>query len=215
MKRKPKTNLSLSQVFKQYCLSNLPVNCSKTMINARGNADAKSIMLTPALSPEEYENDLPFSDSPARIFHNLLLQELNISTEEFFVAAYHNYSTEDRNGDLKVPKSATDAPSAFVREAASLGLINGVVTVGGDAFKYAFGRGRKASMQALAGNVLFDDSINNLPVFVFPDVAGLQPEFSGDYQTDKTKKIWQEETVREIKKTITKFKKENKVYNFV
>jgi len=214
-RRKFNAKKSLKKLFLKHVVTNSKEGIL-TISNARGSAEAKTVLIAPPTDELEYANNLPFTGEVARYFHNLLLENTGVSTEDFFVIPFHSYSVlREKTGELKIPKDATLGVVDFIQEAAKLGLIKGVVTVGGDAFKYTFGRGKKAQMQSLSGNVLFDSTINNLPIFVFPDIRGLKPDFTGEYGEDRKKKIWQEETVRELLKAIQRFKTANKEHGFV
>lgn len=169
---------------------------------ARGNPRSQICLIAPPCSPEDYENDTPFSDRYAQQFEALLTEELDIlGSEKMFVISCSQFG-------VKPCKASTEPVRELIISPRFHQQFIMFVCVGDDAFKHIFGRGKKPSTSTLVGSTIFHPDIANKPLFTFQnvnDLVAVHPE--GATERDCR---WQEDWVSKrnevMVKTIYKFR---------
>lgn len=142
----------------------------------RGDAESRRLLIAPPLTEEDAKAGMPFSGSEeAKFFEKILDEQLGLSTNKDFVVV----SCTDTVG--KVIKNNTTEFLEFLKAVIDEQMFDFYMCVGSDAFKTAFGRGRKPSMESLAGNIMIMPEAKNKKVAVFPDVHYLLYHGSTDY----------------------------------
>lgn len=142
----------------------------------RGDSESRRLLIAPPLTEQDIGQGIPFSGSEeAKFFDKILRERLGLSTNSDFVVV----SCTDTVG--KVVKNNTAEFLAFLKAVIDGRLFDFYLCVGSDAFKTAFGRGRKPSMESLAGNIMIMPEAKNRKVAVFPDVHQLCSVNTRDY----------------------------------
>lgn len=160
------------------------------MRSLRGNPKADTLMLVPPCSQVEYQTQIPFSTKTALAFHAVLAAEGIDTEKDFLIVSCSLFG-------LKANKASTTPMVEFLKECAGNEQFKKFVCVGDETFKFLFAHGRKASMQTLGGATLYVPLVNRKPLFVFPDIAGLAPDYGIDDE-DWKRARWQQRTEKDF-----------------
>lgn len=150
----------------------------------RGNPRSRVLIVAPPMTVSEYERGIPLTDPDAAFFHTLLKEATGLDTER------HCYVISCSRYGLKPNKASTQDVVEYVRQLAQFRLFDLCICVGDDAFKFIFGRGKKPTMNSLAGSTIRHGDIYHLPVFTFPSLQGLVHEETGDKREDRFRADW-------------------------
>lgn len=174
----------------------IPVTGEKhELTKMRGNPEAKFLLIAPPFSEAECRKGVPFSDHAATLFHEILAQEAHLDTnQDFMVVSCNRYG-------LKANKHSTQPIVDFVLECGRKSLFDFYLCIGDDAFKFVFGHGKKPSMSALAGHVMYVAETDFKPLYVFPDHRWISHE-----SFDNSLEDWQiDRIINESTRKITNY----------
>jgi hypothetical protein len=165
----------------------------------RGKPKSNTVLLCPPCSAEDYKNGVPFSNRIALIFHGILLSEVGFDTDA------HSLVVPCSLYGAKANKASTTPMAEFSAKLAEQDRFTRFICVGDDTFKFLFAHGKKAGMKTLGGAVIRVPQTCHKPLFVFPSIEGLAPEFKQD-EGDWKLKRWQEQTQIEFRRYLIKFR---------
>lgn len=150
----------------------------------RGNPRSRILLLAPPMTAEEYVRGIPFTDPEASFFHTVLKETTGLDTEQ------HCYVVSCSRYGLKANKASTQDIVEYVRQLAQNKCFELCICIGDDAFKHIFGRGKKPTMNSLAGSTIRHGDIYHLPVFTFPNLQGIVHQDTGDKREDRFRQDW-------------------------
>lgn len=147
----------------------------------RGNSDARWLLIAPPFSVADSEANLPFSSTIESRWFEENINRLGWSTDTDFVVTC---CTDDVGGTVK---ANTQGFRAFIAKCVDESLFDAYFCVGSDAFKTAFGNGKKPTMRSLVGNVMTIPETGFKKLFVFPDIEamGIQPTKGDEYRAQE------------------------------
>lgn len=149
----------------------------KGFLHVRGDSNARRLLIAPPLTVGDMTKGQPFSAGEApRLFETLIKQELDLNTNDDFVVVC---CTDIPSKPLK---ATTKCFMLFLSECIKRELFDLYVCLGADAFKTAFGQGKKPSMRSLSGNRMTMPEAGHKDVFVFPDVEPMIVRDAGDFK---------------------------------
>lgn len=135
----------------------------------RGRIGAPILLIAPAPTAEDLANNLPMSDDGAEVAHRILLSLADIDTEKDCTVLPGSILPKKASKRLIEPFGAS-----ALKHAKDYRLI---LCVGGDNFKFIFGKGKKSSLTTLAnGDLIYlPRLVGNVPVLVLPEYTMLAP----------------------------------------
>ncbi len=185
-------------IWNKHCI---PDSDNPVMSTMRGNIDSEVLLIAPCSDGDEYIRGLPFSGEVAKAFHEFLLDKMGLSTEQFLVISCCY-------AGLKPTMKTCQPVVDFVEECAKKQLFQRYVCIGGSAFQWIFGHGKKPSMETLSGAILTIREFAPAKIMVLPDVSALGPNL-------KKKREWyiQERAKKQLLLKLSSL--ETKFRNFV
>ena len=133
--------------------------CGGNVETPRGYWMARTLIVTPPIM----EDDLAFTTEDAiYVGDQLGLGGFKVADNALIISC-----TVDSG---KASKANTAPIAEFVRMAAQKNLIDCYLSIGREAFKHAFGRGRMGTMSALKGNILRLPDLKGKELMVVPEL---------------------------------------------
>ena len=150
----------------------------------RGDPFSDVCIIAPAPQPEDYEQGTPLSNPSALFFHGLLKEETGLSTQRCCVLPCSRYG-------FKANKASTIDICEALQKMVKLNQFKLYITVGDDAYKFFFGRGKKPA-PSIFGNIMYVAEVGHKPVFSFPELTGLHiSSLPGDRRAANKAIDWQ------------------------
>mgnify|MGYP002635993223 CR=1 FL=1 len=169
----------------------VPNKATPVVSQMLGNPKAKVLMIAPPCGERGYQENLPMV-APFELFLIQMMEEKGIyPTDDFLTVSCSRWG-------LKPNKASTADIQEFVMHCGKARLFPLFVCVGGTAFSYVFGGGRKTSMKTLGGSTLHLRELPEARLFVLPDPEPLVPVLSGerkDFREDAFRVRCQEEAL--------------------
>lgn len=137
------------------------------MTHMRGGLKARTLLIAPPPSVEEYTEGVPFSGRAGQSFHEFLDQN-EISTENdcLVVACLFTGTNKRKANTLPIQAFVDAVKMEFDR----------FICVGPEAFSYTFNDGKKPPA-SLLGQIVHLPKSDHKPVFIFPSVEALVINF--------------------------------------
>ena len=140
------------------------------LLAMRGNPESTIMVIAPPFSQTDLENGLPFSDDEGLLV-SAGFDSIGFTEDEFCLTSCQRHGIWKPGKVLK--KEFYLQVLLFLKEACERKLITKFVCIGGVAFQYMFGRGKKPALETVIGAEMPIAEFKFCPVLVMPDSHGL------------------------------------------
>jgi uracil-DNA glycosylase len=159
----------------------------------RGDPNSDMCIIAPPPKEADYTQGTPLSSPHALRLHELLL-EIGINTQRCCVFSCARFGFKANKA------SVADHHEAF-RKMIALRQFQLYLTVGDDAFKHFFARGKKPT-PSIFGNILYIAEVGHKPVFALPEMDGLHVITPNDPRARANLLDWQDKVERRFREML-------------
>lgn len=160
----------------------------------RGNPNSEVCIIAPPPNEKDYEQGTPLSSPAALMLHELLLEVCGLNTQKCCVFSVSRFG-------LKPNKASTQDVVEAYSKMRRLNQFKLVITVGDDAFKYVFARGKKPA-PSIFGNIMYVPETSHKPLFALPELLGLHVTIPDDPRTRAKILDWQDKVERRFRELL-------------